>query len=246
MSWVAVAVAGGAIVGGAMSSSATKDAANTAANAQTQASQAGIAEQQRQFDTVRQLLDPFVTAGHNSLFDQETLAGMNGGNLQQGAIDQLQKSPAFTSQLKLGENRILANASATGGLRGGNTQAALAQFAPQLLAQQIDAQYGRLGGITALGQNAAAGVGNAGMQVGNSISSLLMAGGNAQANGALLGGVADARLGSTISGALGQYLGKGGTFGIGGAGGGVTPPNPYVGGAGNGFIADDIPMTGLA
>jgi hypothetical protein len=246
MTWGAVAIAGSTIVGGLMSSSATKNAANTAANAQVQAAQLGIDQQDKQFQAIQQLLSPFVVAGHNSLFDQQTLLGMHGDTLQQGAIDQLQKSPAFTSQLQLGENRILANASATGGLRGGNTQAALAQFAPQLLAQQIDAQYGRLGGITALGQNAAAGVGNAGMQVGNSISSLLMAGGNAQANGALLGGVADARLGSTISGALGQYLGKGGTFGFGGAGGGVTPPNPYVGGAGNGFIADDVPMTGFA
>jgi hypothetical protein len=59
---------------------------------------------------------------------------------------------------------------ATGGLRGGNVQAALGQFQPQLLAQLIDQQYSRLGGLTSIGQNAAAGVGNAGMSTGNSIT----------------------------------------------------------------------------
>lgn len=239
MTWVAVAVAGASIVGGVMSSNATKDAANTAANAQTQASQAGIAQQNKQFEAVQQLLSPFVQAGDRSLTQQEMLAGTRGADAQQAAITALQQTPAFTSQLKLGENRILANASATGGLRGGNTQAAIGMFAPQLLAQTINDQYSRLGGLTSIGQNAAAGVGNAGMASGNNVTSLLMAGGNAQANGALLSGAANARLAGSFSGALGQYMGAGGSFsGFGGS----TAPSV----SGNGFISDNVPMTGLA
>ena len=53
-----------------------------------------------------------------------------------------------------GQDAILQNASAIGGLRGGNTQAALAQFRPALLSQLIAEQYNRLGGLSSLGQNA--------------------------------------------------------------------------------------------
>lgn len=113
------------------------------------------------------------------------LAGVNGVGRQQSAISALQSSPAFTSLLQQGENSILQNSSATGGLRGGNAQAALAQFSPELLAQTINDQYGRLGGLTSLGQNAAAGVGNAGLQTGSQISSLLQQQGAATAGGIL-------------------------------------------------------------
>src|SRR5206468_3591196 len=73
-----------------------------------------------------------------SLGAQQDILGLNGPDAQQAAINRLQTMPAFTSALTLGENRILQNASATGGLRGGNTQGALAYFAPSLLAQQIN------------------------------------------------------------------------------------------------------------
>ena len=53
-----LALPGGSIAGGLLSSSAQKKAASTAAAAQTQASEAGIAEQRRQFDTVQELLRP--------------------------------------------------------------------------------------------------------------------------------------------------------------------------------------------
>ena len=111
-----------------------------------------------------------------------------------------------------GENRILQNASATGGLRGGNTQAALAQFSPQLLSQLIDQQYSRLGGLTSVGQNAAAGTGNAGMFAGKNVSDLLQQGGAAQAGGYLNAGRAQQNLFGSLGGALGQYIGLGGKF----------------------------------
>lgn len=209
MTWGAVAIAGATLVGGVMSSNAQKSAANSAADAQTQAAQLGVDEQHRQFDQVRQLLDPFVQAGTNSLSRQNDLAGLNGADAQQSAITALQQMPGFQSQLKLGENRILANASATGGLRGGNTQAALAYFAPQLLAQNINDQYGRLGGLTSLGENAAAGVGNAGMATGNNITNLMQQSGAAQAGAALAGGRATSGLIGSGLGALGQLQGNG-------------------------------------
>ena len=104
---------------------------------------------------------------------------------QQRAIAGIEGGAQFQSLLRQGEGAILSNASATGGLRGGNTQSAHAQFRPQLLSQLIEQQYARLGGISSLGQNAAAGVGNAGMQTGGNIAQLLAQQGAAQAGGAL-------------------------------------------------------------
>lgn len=210
MAWVAAAVAGGSIIGGLISADAQSGAAETAANAQMQSSAAGIAEQRRQFDALQQLLKPYVDAGQKSLFAQQNLTGLNGMSAQQTAIDALKSSPAFTSAQQLGENRILANASATGGLRGGNTQSALAQFSPALLAQMINDQYSRLGGMTSLGQNAAAGTGNAGMQSGNSITALLQQQGAAGAGAALADGRAQAGLAGSLTNGMGLFAGLGG------------------------------------
>ena len=97
-------------------------------------------------------------------------------------------SPQFTALQQQGENAILANASATGGLRGGNTQGALAQFSPQLLAQLIEQQYGRLGQMTTIGQNSVAGVGSAGQNSSQNISNLLQQQGAAVAGGQIAAG----------------------------------------------------------
>jgi len=185
-------------------------AAKDAAGAQGAAAQAGIAEQGRQFDAVRQLLAPYVGAGNMALGQQGALAGLGGAQQQQAAIDAIKSGPQFTSMLQQGENSILANASATGGLRGGNTQAALAQFSPQLLNQLIDQQYSRLGGLTSLGQNSAVMQGNAGMQTGNQISNLLQQQGAAQAGGALAGGRFGAQAINGIAAGFGQRLAQGG------------------------------------
>lgn len=118
-----------------------------------------------------------------SLAGQQDLLGLNGNAAQGAAISNIENSPYFSGLVQQGENAILQNASATGGLRGGNTQGALAQFRPNMLAAAIDQQYQRLAGITSLGQNAAAGVGNAGMNMANNNSQLFGQIGAAQAGG---------------------------------------------------------------
>lgn len=105
-------------------------------------------------------------------------------NPQAQAVSNIENQPMFQALARQGEEAILQNASATGGLRGGNTQGALARFRPQLLNQFIDQQYGRLAGITTLGQQSAAGVGAAGIQTGQSISDALQNRGLASAAGA--------------------------------------------------------------
>ena len=204
---VAAAVVGAAVVGGVASSQAQKSSAKSAAKSQADANEASIAEQRRQFDAVQELMKPYVNAGTQGLSGQQDLLGLNGAVKQQAAIDAINNSSAMQTYLQQGENSILQNASATGGLRGGNTQSALSQFRPQLLNQLVNQQYQNLGGLTSLGQNAAAGVGNAGMQSANNISSLLQSTGQANAGSALAQGQANANMWNSVSSAIGQVGG---------------------------------------
>lgn len=198
MTWGMVAVAGASVIAGYMASQSASDAADSAAQAQGDASAAQIRESRRQFNAIQDLLKPYTQAGTGALTAQQNLLGLNGGDEQQRAIDALGASPQMGALVKQGENAILQNASATGGLRGGNVQAALAQFRPQLLSQLIQQQYQNLGGITSIGQNAAAGVGNAGMQSSAQIQNALGQQGAAQAGAALASGQANAQMWSGI------------------------------------------------
>ncbi|SSR14995.1 Uncharacterised protein [Acinetobacter nosocomialis] len=212
------AVAAATVVAGVYSAnkaaSAQKKAANQASQAQTESSQAAIDEQRRQFDAIQELMKPYVNAGTGALSSQQDLLGLNGADKQQAAINSINNSPAMQTYLQQGENAILQNASATGGLRGGNTQAALSQFRPQLLNQLINQQYQNLGGLTSIGQNAAAGVGNAGMQSASNIGNLMQQIGAAQAGNAMAQGQASASQWAGIGNMIGQLGGAyvGGKF----------------------------------
>ena len=116
---------------------------------------------------------------------QQDILGLNGAGAQSASMQAIENSPYFSGLVKQGENALLQNASATGGLRGGNTAAALAQFRPNMLAAAIDQQYQRLGGMVNIGQNAAAGVGNAGQSMANNTGQLLSNQGAYQAGGIL-------------------------------------------------------------
>jgi hypothetical protein len=207
----ALVVGGTQVVGGIMQSNAASDAAG----AQTAASQAGIEEQRRQFNLVRELLQPYVAAGTPALQQQQALIGLQGPQAQEQAIAGLEGSPLFQARVRQGEEALLQRASATGGLRGGNIQAALAQFRPQMLQQEIETQYGRLGGLTSLGQQSAAGVGTAGLQTGARVAGLYGDIGAAQAGKELAQGQAIAGVLNMPAQFLGmQYGAKVGTPGF--------------------------------
>ena len=210
----------GDVFGGITGASQAADSAEAAGRTQTAASQAGIAEQQRQFDKLVELMAPYVTAGQGALGGQQALVGLQGQEAQQQAIQGFEQSPLFQSLVQQGESGILQNASATGGLRGGNVQAALSQFRPQILNSLIEQQYGRLGGLSSMGQASAAGQATAGQQLGQNVSGLLGQQGAATAGAQLAqGGVAGSTFGTLAQ--LGGALYGAGAFGGGGAGAGL-------------------------
>lgn len=183
-----------------MSSRSASKAAGAAADAQIGATDAQIAESQRQFDQIRALLQPYTDAGYRGLAGQQDLLGVNGAEAQQKAISAIESSPLMQALMQQGETAILQNASATGGLRGGNVQAALAQFRPQLLSKLIQQQYDNFGGLVNIGQNAAAGVGNAGQRSSSQIIDALGQQGASQAGAALAQGQAQAGMWNNIAG----------------------------------------------
>jgi len=212
-----LAMIGGSIAGGLLSSRSQSRAASTAAGAQIQAAELGVEEQRRQFDAVQELLRPYVEAGTSALGQQLALAGVSGPEAQRAAITALEQGPQFEALVGQGEEAILQQAAATGGLRGGNVQGALAQFRPQILSSLIEQQYGRLGGLTATGQASAAGQATAAQTMGSNITNLLQQQGAAQAGSALARGQATANMWGDISGTIGQIAGmsQGGVFGRG-------------------------------
>lgn len=167
-----------------------KAAAGQVAASQTQAQSAqyGVDATKEMFAKLQQALQPYTNAGVNAIGSYGNLSGLNGNPAQQTAMDSLQNSAQFQAMNQQGQNAILQNSAATGGLRGGNTQAALGQFSPQLLQALAQQTLGNYGNIASLGQASAAGVGNAGMQSANSISNLLQQQGAATAGGQIAAG----------------------------------------------------------
>ena len=202
MSFVAAAIVGSTVVSGVIQSNAAKKAAGQ----QAASAQQGIDEQRRQFDALQVLMKPYVGAGTTALGQQAALIGVSGAEAQQTAINALQQGPEFNALVQQGEQGILQSAAATGGLRGGNVQGALAQFRPQVLSSLIEQQYNRLGGLSTMGQNDAAGVGSAGMQTGTNIANLLAQQGAAQAGGTLAAGAAWGNTIGSLAGGLGRGM----------------------------------------
>jgi len=207
----ALVVGGSQLIGSSMQA----DAAGEAAAIQAGASREGVAEQRRQFDALQALLKPYTEVGVPALEAQQAFLGLKGPEAERAAIERISGGETFKSLAQQGEEALLQRASATGGLRGGNIQGALAQFRPQLLNSLIEQQYGRLGGLTTIGQQSAAGVGTAGMQTGTNVANLLGQQGAAQAGGVLGEAKAYGQLFNLPAQVLGFQYGAGGKAGVG-------------------------------
>jgi hypothetical protein len=165
-------------------------------------------------ESAQAILNPYVEAGNTALQQQQALAGTLGPEAQAEAVQQIEQGAQFSALQTQGENAILQNAAATGGLRGGNTQAALAQFRPQLLNELINQRMGQLGGIAGQGLGAAGQSAGLGMQGGSNIANLLLQQGAYDAGGDLATGRFYAGIPGAVSEGLGFYTGIGGGGGI--------------------------------
>lgn len=195
MTFVAAAIAGGAVlgVGGAyLQSKAAKSAAGKQANAANYASDI----QKGMFDTINEQQAPYREAGYNSL---NRLSDMLPGLTSPVTAQEIQGLPGFQFAMDQGIGATRQNMNVGGG--GSNVDRAAQKFAidyttstamPQVLSQR-QSIYNTLAGIAGLGQNsmnttAAAGqnmatnVGNAQIGAASAIGAGQVGSANAWAN----------------------------------------------------------------
>lgn len=246
-------------VGGIIGGIKGKKASKKAAKAQIAAMQKGITQQGETLDYLKGIYNPYMQAGTGALGGYQNLLGLGGAEAQQSAIDQLQQSPFYQSLYRRGEEALLQNASATGGLRGGNTQRSLADFGADTLATTIDRQLASLGGLINVGTGATGQVGSAAMGTGNNITNLLVGQGQAKADDYMRRAALSSQIWGNVGGfmdsaasAVAGGIGAGGGFGAMGAGGApfnlAAMGNSMLGAPGlfgSGSGAGGISVTGL-
>lgn len=98
------------------------DAATEAAGIQAGASREAAALQQQQFQQTREDLSPFREAGLPALEQQQALLGLLGEEQQQAALGALQETPGQEFIRQRAQKNLLRNASAIGGIGGGNIE----------------------------------------------------------------------------------------------------------------------------
>lgn len=175
-------------VSGLIGGNKAKKASKNAEAAQLEYLNKAIAEQQRQFDVTRADYAPYLQSGLGGLSGLSDLIGINGADAQTAGLVNVQNSPMLASVIRNGEEALLANASATGGLRGGNTQRGLADFRSDVFADQLNQQIARLAGLAGLGQGATDSVSAFGANASNNISNTLGQQGQVRAGGILTRG----------------------------------------------------------
>lgn len=194
-----------------------KKAADYAGKTINDAAQAGIAETARQFDQTRTDFAPYRELGANAVGAFGNLSGLNGDEAQSAALATLRSSPFYQSLYRAGEEATLANASATGGLRGGNTQASLFNLGEDVFAAAIDRELGMLSGGIGVGQDAVGATGAFGANAVNQQNNLRLGGAEALANARLTRAGITAQswnnAGSMLDSAIGSFLPGGGGLG---------------------------------
>jgi hypothetical protein len=209
MSGIATAVIGSAIIGGFVA----KEAAEDAADAQIQSSEAGIASQEAAAAAAAERAAPFVELGTGAA-----------GDLQNFLADPTQQlgeiNPLVSFLRDQGFESIQETAAANKRLGAGGTLKDLTQFntdlASTIVPQLQNQRFNQLFNTASLGSNAAAGVSTNQLNTASNIGNLLGAQGAAEASG-IIGGA------NAITGGIQNIAGAAGAF-PGVFGGSSLPP----------------------
>lgn len=205
------------VISGIFGGKAQKKASDKATAAQTAAYNRGIDIQQHQYDTTRSDYMPYTLAGTKAIGGYGDLLGTNGADAQTTAVQGLQNSPFFQQNLADANENLLQTASATGGVRGGNTAGAVGQLSPQLLQQYYNNALSGYGNLAQLGLGATGSVASAGLSNANAATQLNGQIGQAQAANYLTKGGINAANWNNVGGFLDQAAsaaipGGGGSF----------------------------------
>lgn len=135
-----------------------------------------------------------------------------GGGDQAAVIQALKDSPVYKALFGNAVDATLANASATGGLRGGNTQDALARVGSDTLAKVYQDRIANLGSVSGAGLGATGNLQQLGADNARAIASLFGAKGDTEAGGILQRAGINSQMLNTIASEAGKVA-DGGDFG---------------------------------
>lgn len=100
-------------------------------------------------------LNPYMQTGNKANDLQAALSGSMGAAAQQQAFNNYQQSPGVAFAQQEGERALLRNASATGGLGGGNVLRDLTKLAAGTFMQDYNNQFQQIGQVADRGYGAA-------------------------------------------------------------------------------------------
>lgn len=175
-------------LGGLFGAGSAKKASKNAEAAQLDYLNRALTAEQQQNAQSRTDLAPWRDAGGAALVQQGDLTGIHGNDPQAAAIAQLQASPLYQSLYRNGLEANLQNASATGGLRGGNEGRSLADFGADTLSTTIQNQLGNLGALSGQGLQATNSTVSSGDALTQAIAQILGNQGQVRAGGILTRG----------------------------------------------------------
>jgi len=175
--------AGGLIGGGK-----AKKASRKAEAAQLEYNRQAMEEQRRQFDLTRSDYAPALSLLAPSVDRLRNLTGLNGDEAFQSGLDDIRAGPLYQNLYRSGEEALLQNASATGGIRGGNMQTGLANFGADTLQQALMQQLSQFGNLAGMGMGATDSASAFGANSTNNIANLLTNQGQIRAGGLLTRG----------------------------------------------------------
>lgn len=118
---------------------------------------AGLGAVQGAQTDIRSVLAPYMTQGGAGVNKLAELLGLGGDTA--GAMAGLKENPVYKALFQNGQETVLQNASATGGLRGGNTQDSLGHLGADTLAQVYQMMVSNLGNLSELGAKTGLGYG---------------------------------------------------------------------------------------
>ena len=212
MSFVTAAMigAGGALLGGYMAS----QGAQSAADAQSAAAQAGLASQERMFNKQVELQAPWREAGMGALNRLSTGLAQGGEFATPFSQTNWMQDPGYAFRLSEGQKALDRSAAARGGLQSGAALKAAARYGQDMGSQEYQNAFNRyyaernnmlspLQSLAGVGQTSANTLTNAAGQYGAAANETAQAMGNARASGYV--GQANA-LNSALGGVGNAYM----------------------------------------
>lgn len=191
----AVLGAAGSVVGGVMEANAAERAAET----QSQAAQNALQLQRDMFEYQKSLLEPYRTAGTKALERLSGAMGLGGPGSQQ---QMLEMDPGYGFRLGEGLKALERMQASRGNFLSGGALKAGQRFAQDTASQEYDRAFGRLADIAGIGRSTGTQLGTAGTQYASSAGNIIGQEANALAAGRAARGSAYS---NAIGGALGSY-----------------------------------------